>query len=146
MITLEPFQAYHALEIELQPNQKDRYAFFTEDDYNKIYSNLSGCTARIDGKIIFIGGLIRIFPHRYTAWSLISWDAGKHLRKIIRRVKRYFNMYYRGCRIECTCDVRFIAAHRFAKMLGFKCEAPYLEMYEGDKRTSSLYGLIVGVS
>lgn len=139
MIKIEPFSPEHVLEIELQPNQQAISPWLKPENYRM----LRGFTARINGKIIFIGGLAKIFDHRYFAWSLISWDAGKYLLAIIRRISRYFKMYYNGCRIECTCHYHFAAAHRLARLLGFKCEAQRMEMYEINKDSSSLYAQII---
>lgn len=132
------FDTSHLNLIELQPNQIHVYEYLKPEDYK----TLTGWTILDnENRVVMCTGLVKIFAHRFVGWSLIAHHAGKHLRKIIKLIRRYFRMKYKGCRIECTCDVRFDNAHQLVKLLGFTCEAPLLRMHEIDKRNVSLYAI-----
>lgn len=139
MLKIEPFSPDHATELEIQPAQKHVDNHLTLVDWN----NLRGYTVFVGDKPIFCGGMFKMYGHRFVAWSLIAWNAGKYLRAIMRRINRYFRIFYRGCRIECTVDISFKAAHRFAKLLGFQLEAERMQQYEVDRRDMSLYAMII---
>lgn len=134
------FKPDHLTKIQLQQNQSHFYHWLNPENY----THLSGFTIIVDNRIVFIGGISQIHQRRYIAWSLLSYDCGKYLTAIIRKIKQYINNNYVGFRVECTCDYNFSQAHRMAKLIGFKCEAELMKSYEIDGRDSKLYAMIVG--
>ncbi|RTL11288.1 MAG: N-acetyltransferase [Neisseriaceae bacterium] len=137
---IQKFEFSHLEQMEIQKNQEHVNNWLNPLDY----VGLNGWTLFVDDKPIFCAGLFKMYGKRYVAWSLIAWNCGCYFRRIMRVINRYLRMFYQGCRIECTCDVNFKQAHRFAEMLGFKLEAPLMRQYEVDGRDSCLYAMIVG--
>ncbi len=134
------FKPDHLTKIQLQKNQEHFYNWLNPESY----THLSGFTVIVDNRIVFIGGINKVHQSRYIAWSLLSYDCGKYLPAILKKVKRYFIENCIGYRIECTCDCNFSQAHRMAELLGFSCEAERMRSYEIDGRDAKLYAMIVG--
>lgn len=120
---LVPYEPWHARMIELQPAQEYMRDILTEDDIQS--RPLFGpCYTVMDGPLVICcAGICNFWPGRGMIWSFIS----KHVtpsRLVI--MHRMVTEVLRGdvpARLEFVVDSDFPAAHRWAKMLGFKHES-----------------------
>lgn len=76
-----------------------------------------------EGNVIAICGTVKLWANRTHLWAYMSMDAGKHMLAITRAVSRYLDLT--DCeRVELEVAEGFEPGHRWARMLGFKCETP----------------------
>lgn len=93
---------------------------------------------------VFVGGLIKTDNHRAIAWAIFSHEDRKYFLSVYRVVKKFLTEAPYE-RIECTVDLNFQAAHRYAESLGFKLEAPRMAHFFAPEHDASLYSLCKGV-
>ena len=75
-------------------------------------------------RCIGAGGILPVHTGtRAIAWSLFGKGSGKHLAALKRAASRHLR-WEPTRRIEFYISEHFRAGHRWAKMLGFKCETP----------------------
>lgn len=105
----------------LQPAQAHLRDSLLNEEYQA--SALSGpaMAVEMDGRVIFLGGVIEMWSGRALAWSLVSSAAAPHLLRLTRETEKFFAAlpYHR---IECYVDWDFTAGHRWAALLGFEFE------------------------
>lgn len=71
--------------------------------------------------VMCVAGITPQWDGRAVAWALLSKDAGPHMVKITRTVRRFLETI--GVRrIEMYVDAQFCHGCRWASMLGFKNE------------------------
>lgn len=87
-------------------------------------------TAVVDGSIVACAGTIVMWPGRHSAWAFMTAATAKHMRFITSAVLK--NIEGLKGRIEMTVQADFPAGHRWAKILGFRVEAPLLRAYGPD--------------
>lgn len=98
-------------------------------------------TVRIENRILACGGIVEYWPGRGEAWAVVDKFCGNDFLIFDRIVRRFLKMApYR--RIEATVPKDFEQGHRWAKMLGFKVEAPTLEGYGFNGEDFSLYAKV----
>jgi hypothetical protein len=97
--------------------------------------------SEVDGDRVFAsGGVVLIDQFRALVWGSIGADAGSHMVAITRAAKHMLDSIPVN-RLEMTVLVSFEAGHRWAKMLGFECEAPILKKF-AHGRDYSLYAKV----
>jgi hypothetical protein len=101
---------------------KEQYQEYINEDFAHVLASTIAYSAVVDDKVIAVGGLLRLGFERYQAWALMSNDTAKHMVAITREVKRFLGMF--DARIEIAVKDNFKAGHKWADMLGFKCETP----------------------
>lgn len=127
------FQPEHLQELALQPAQKDAYADLAKKEYGESLAKGQAATVLHEGRIVACTGAIPIWKGRAELWSLIAADIGPlGMHKLHFKAKRWLESTdWR--RLEAHCDARYLQAHRWLHLLGFKCEGP-LEKYTPDGR------------
>lgn len=136
-----PFQPTHVKMIRLQDHQAQWQQEINAAQFNEVISN-AWTVVDSGGDVMFIGGVYTIWWNRLAAWSLISVYAGKHFKFIINHTIKNFEQF-KGHRIECYVDPDFEQGHRFAKLLGFKCEAPLMQKFHQNGTNASMYSKII---
>lgn len=114
-IELTVFEDWHAEAMEVQQDQE-------RDEIVLEQGMLEGAVTvlRSDTPLV-IGGVKEVWPGRSIAWSFLSKHAHGYMCPITRLVRAYIDV----CNFaRCELYVRdsFDAAHKWAKMLGFKPE------------------------
>ena len=136
-----PFKTTDIKMIQLQPHQAQWQQVINAAQFNDVVTN-SWTVLDNDGEIVFIGGVYTIWQNRLAAWSLISKNAGKNFKFIINQTIKYLNGF-KGHRVECYVDPDFNQGHRFARFLGFECEAPLMQKFHQNGTNASLYAKII---
>ena len=132
------FLPEHIKQIALQPHQE------SAEIYNHDYSGLVNDAWTLldnNGIPVFIGGFYQIWNNRQVCWCLLSYDSGKHFTRIIRAVKK--ELANRVGRIECYVSPEFVQGHRFAKLLGFTCEAEYMSGFHANGEPAAMYSIVI---
>lgn len=126
MIVTE-FEFEHFGIITLQDNQKALFSHLIKDrEYSIGLKNNGPAYSMINEDTltnIASAGVIDASHGRGIAWALLSQDAGKHMVRLTREIKKFLD----NCafsRIETTVQGDFVEGHRWAQMLGFKNETP----------------------
>lgn len=141
MIDVVPFKAEHIAAIRLQEAQAYLSDWVTYAQAEALEEQTS-YTAMLDGVPVAAAGVIPQWQGRSLAWAFIGDVGPRKFLGIHRAVKHFLD----GCyvkRLEMTVDCDFPAAHRWAKMLGFKMEAPRMEAYNPNGGDCSLYARVL---
>lgn len=105
---------------------KDQAAFLNKGFHYMVKDHFA-VSAWAGTTCVAAAGIVPIYNHRAMAWALMSRDAGPYMRQITRKVRSALDLSpYK--RIEMLVDYEFKAGHQWAKMLGFKVEAPRMIM------------------
>lgn len=120
LVTYEP---WHARMIELQSAQEYMREYLTEEDL--LARPLCGpCYTVMDGPVVLCcSGVCNFWPGRGLIWSLISKHVDGPRLFGMHKMVSDFIQNHSPKRLEFVVDSDFAAAHRWAKMLGFKHEA-----------------------
>ena len=141
MIQVVPFKAEHIAAIRLQEAQAYLSDWVTDEQAEALESQLS-YTAMLEGEPVGAAGIIHQWMGRALAWAYVGDVGPRQFIHIHRAVKHFLD----GCyvqRIEMTVDCDFPAAHRWAKMLGFKMEAERMKAYRPDGGDCALYARVL---
>lgn len=126
-LRLQPAQAY------LSGRIGSEYARAMVVD-GQSFSALSG------DRVIACAGLIPLWAGRAHAWALLAEDAGRDLLAVHRAVGRFLSLSTVR-RIETSVYHEFAAAHRWARLLGFRWEG-LMRGYAPDGRDCDLYARV----
>ena len=117
--------------IHLQPNQKIAPEGIEPLDFGSQLSVFSETfTATHDGEVIACVGLIPFSGHCRRVWAYLSADSGRVMLLLHRNILRWLR-YHGAGRIEATIACDFLAAIRWAEMLGFEREGPMKQFERG---------------
>lgn len=100
----------------------------------------SGFTVELDNRPIATIGVVNLAADRCLAWALMTDAAGRHLLTITRQVRRWLECGVFQ-RVEAAVECDFDAGHRWARVLGFECEAPRMRAF-ANGRDHALYARI----
>lgn len=110
----------------------------TEEQIESLESRPNIYTVRDEQKTYCIFGLTYHWKTRAEGWAILDKASGPHLRFITKAIKSMIKLHAPK-RTECTVDLDFSQAHRWAKLLGFHLEAPVLEAYGRHGENCALY-------
>ncbi len=97
-------------------------------------------TAVADGRVVGVAGVAPQWRGRAVAWALLSECGPPVFLAVHRAALRFFALQgYR--RIEAGVDVRFTAAQRWARLLGFEREG-LMRGYGPDGHDAYLYARV----
>jgi hypothetical protein len=136
-----PFEPNHLERLLLQPSQAIMQETLTKQEYATSLHSAGPAYSLVDGDEVFASmGLIPQWENRALAWGLISAESGPHFVLIHKAVRRTMTAHpYRRIETAVACD--FEQGHRWASMLGFKCEGR-MRAYTPDGRDCDLYARI----
>lgn len=137
-----PFLPEHALALHLQPMQQVSEPPFSPTEAQALAGGPAYSAVGEDGTVYAAAGLLPQWEGRAIAWAALAWNAGPHLMRITREVRRVLAAApFR--RIETPVDAEFLAARRWIEMLGFRCETPEpMRGYGVNGRAAYLYALV----
>ena len=116
------FKAKYLRAMVLQDAQQIMSPLTFDDEYCEQLIDAGPAYTVLDGKKpVMCAGVAEMWTNRYAAWAWLSKDAGPKMIGLTRIVDDYLNTRpYR--RIEAYVDARFVAGHRWAKILRFEYE------------------------
>lgn len=135
-----PFKAQHFWSLPVQPAQEYVMDYVAPGEIAGLEKQASfSC---VDGGDVFMCyGWVPVYATRAMLWAYISKDAGPKFASLHRIALDLINrLQFR--RLEMEVDHGFEQGHRWAKMLGFTCEAPLLKGFRLDGGDSSLYARV----
>lgn len=138
-----PFKAEHLDMIDLQDHQAGFSQQIADKSYGVSLERGSDSFTFVDDlKIIACCGIVTQWENRAVAWALMSRDAGKCMRGIVRAIDNYLKLK-RIRRVEAftTCD--FKPGVRMLQILGFRCEG-MAEKYTPDGHDCYLFARLGG--
>jgi len=129
-----PFRAEHAALIDLQAEQEriEGIGHVLEAASNPAW------TLQIADKIIACCGVAAQWDGRYTAWTLISRDAGPHMIRLTRMMNRMIELFPGPWRMEAYVKTGFEAGDRLMKAMGFRFETR-AEKFMPDRSDANIY-------
>lgn len=140
---LVPFLPVHLEGFELQEAQAWLTPYLTTPEYIATLTAFGEAFSLIvNERVLGCGGLAVLSKNRAQAWALVHKDAGRTLFGATKIVKQYLDSKP-YLRIETPVKTSFDAAHRWAKMLGFKNETPNgMQKWGDDGENYSSYARI----
>lgn len=118
-----PLTLEHIRQMEPQDAQKGQTLAERLETARVLIEQGSAYAAVNEDGVMCVAGITPQWDGRAVAWALLSRDAGPHMVKITRTVRRFLDTIgYR--RIEMYVDAQFCNGCRWAEMLGFKNETP----------------------
>jgi hypothetical protein len=117
-----PYKAEHLEALKLQEAQQDLSGFVTPADAKALEQG-DAYTAMDGDEVLVCAGVMPIWKGRGMAWAYVSQNAGRRMLALTRAVQRFFEVAQYD-RIEAAVEENFKAGHRWARLLGFKCETP----------------------
>jgi hypothetical protein len=132
-----PYQAEHMARIQLQSTQLCNLNWMAEDQAELLENHV--CFTVLDGEeVLLVGGVLRLWEGRATAWAFLSKKIGHRFVKLHRLVKRYFDTLDYG-RIEAEVAFDFPEGHRWIRLLGFELENARMRKFFPDGTDAALY-------
>jgi hypothetical protein len=135
-----PFEAPHVELLDEQEQSRHLTGHISAAEVRAL-KNEYAYTGVADGQVMVCAGVMPMWEGRGQAWCYLSRDSGRHLVAITRAVRRFLDIAP-FVRLEMTVDCSFDAGHRWARMLGFKCEAERMVAYGPDDRDYALYARV----
>lgn len=138
MIEMVKFEPAHALEIDVQQRQFDHTGMMNLEYATNLAASGVAMSGISDGRVLFCGGVAKIWEGRYSMWSLLSEDARRHMVRMTKIGKRMISTLPAPARIEMIVKHDFEEAHRWAKLLGFDLHH-HEEKYLPDGADADIY-------
>ena len=143
MISYGPFKAEHLSALTVQEAQRWTMSYMPPS-MMQLLEGLWSNTVFKDGRPICCGGVIEQRPDYGILWSFVGSDVTPHDFFHLHRLARLFirSLPYR--RLEMHVDCEFVNGHRWARALGFRCEAPRMRAFLLHGLDAALYARING--
>jgi hypothetical protein len=137
-VQVVPFKADHLERVQLL----DVHAgFAVSADAAAALEALPSFTGLDGSRVLGCAGLIPLWPGRAQAWAYLDRGCGGSFVAIHREVSRFFDVCeYK--RLEIIVRSDFPEAHRWARLLGFECEAPLMRAYLPCGSDAALYARV----
>lgn len=133
----------HLLLIEAQSAQRSEFTQAVGPALGMIAESGEAWSGWFNNRCIVAGGIFPKWRGTGIVWSLFGANAGRHMVAITRKAQSVIdNSKHR--RLEITTLVGFEPAARWARVLGFKVEAPNMPCYDPDGRDMALWAQIRG--
>ena len=141
MISFGPFRARHVGRLTAQPAQQWTLAYLQPAILDTLEGQWSNTIFK-DGIPVLCGGVIEQWPGNAILWSFVgSGLTPGEFFTIHGLVKRFVRaLPFR--RVEMHVEADFPQAHRWARALGFACEAPRMRKFLMDGRDGALYARV----
>lgn len=137
MMSVIKFDPDHFHELNIQNRQAWAYGFVTQEDLEGL-AEFDAFSAVIGNTVVACAGVVPMHRHRAHCWALLAENLGMKLLMVHRAIKRYLSICpYR--RIETSVECDHVEGHRWAKALGFVCEAERLVEYGENGADHALY-------
>ena len=143
MMSYGPFKAVHLGQLQVQEAQRWTMEYMSPSLAHVLEQQLSNTVFK-DGQPILCGGVIEQRPDYGILWSFVGSGMTPHDFFHLHRLTRLFirSLPYR--RLEMHVDCEFVNGHRWARALGFRCEAPRMRAFLLNGLDAALYARING--
>lgn len=111
---------------------------YLSPQFAELLNDNVGLSAWAGNHCVGAAGVIAIHKYRFLAWSFLSVNSGPFMLGITRKTKEVLDSF-KDVRVEMAVNVDFKEGHRWAKLLGFQMEAPFMKCYGYLKEDQSLY-------
>lgn len=128
----------HIKLIKPLPGTEAAQAFMTQPEYKHVIDDHFSISAWVNNRCVAAAGIFPVFKDRAMAWAVLGADSGPYMRPITRKVKAALDLDHHK-RVEMYVTTDFKEAHRWAKMLGFVCEAECLRYHGVFGQDEALY-------
>jgi len=128
MAQLVDYQPWHLWEIDVQPAQKKQHDLLRPGVPESLVNYPCYSVLSDDGRVLGVGGLIHCWDGRGSVWSYLARDLGNQFVTCHRAAQALVNSVDYP-RLEMSVAIDHDDGHRWAQMLGFKCETPFMEKY-----------------
>ena len=142
MISYGPFRMNHISQLQVQPAQRWTLEYLTPPILTVLESTQAN-TVFHNGQPILCGGVIEQRPDYGILWSFVG-QVGPHDFFHLHRLARLFIRSLPHRRLEMHVDCGFVNGHRWARALGFRCEAPRMRAFLLNGLDAALYARING--
>lgn len=141
MISFGPFKQAHLSLLTVQEAQRWTLSFMSPSIVHALEGMWSNTVFK-HGRPICCGGVIEQRPDYGILWSFVGSDVTPHDFLTLHRLVKLFICDLPFDRLEMHVDVNFRNGHRWAKTLGFQCEAPRMRRFLLNGTDASLYARI----
>ena len=141
MISFGPFKQAHLSLLTVQEAQRWTLSFMSPSILHALEGMWSNTVFK-HGRPICCGGVIVQRPYYGFLWSFVGSDVTPHDFFALHRLVKLFICDLPFDRLEMHVDVNFRNGHRWAKTLGFQCEAPRMRRFLLNGTDASLYARI----
>ena len=141
MISYGPFRASHVNELQVQDAQRWTLAYVQPAVLLALENKWSNTVFK-NGKPVMCGGVIEQWANNAILWSFVGTGMTP---SEFRTAHKYVVQFIEGLpfkRLEMHVDADFAAAHRWAKLLGFHCEATRMQAFLLNGGDGALYARI----
>lgn len=121
-VDIVPFEAWHLMQLNLQPSQLSLSYTLTMEHGTSLVKAGPCYSAMVGVEVIACAGVIEFWPGRSQAWALLSDVFPAHVKSVHKAV-RDFMRSYKVDRLECVIDPRNENTIRWAEHLGFEYES-----------------------
>lgn len=118
-----PFLPAHLDGLDLIEEMSLMKPYLENREYADFVDNDRSFTVLVEGSPIACGGIVKVDANKWTAWALMGKETSSYMIGITRAVKSFFSENNKP-RIEIHVQDKFKEAHKWAELLGFKCETP----------------------
>ncbi len=122
-----PFRRWHYAWLAQANPTADGGSFTPVEHILTQLESQNSWTGVLDGNPIACAGTIQQWPGRHQAWAYLGKNSGPHMVWITKQVLAHVERV-KG-RVEFTVRSDFPIGQRWAKLLGFRIEAPCLVQY-----------------
>ena len=141
MISYGPFKVAHLSLLNVQEAQRWTMGYMSPS----LMTTLEGLwsnTVFKDGRPICCGGVIEQRPDYGILWSFVGSDVTPYDFILLHQLAKRFVGALPYRRLEMHVDTQFTNGHRWAKALGFTCEAYRMRGFLLNGKDASLYARI----
>lgn len=146
MLSLTPFRADHFYKLDIQPAQRWAVRHVGKDLLAALESNGWSTTILKNGAPVFVGGVLSNQPHIATVWCYVGLGMSPQEFAVVHKhVVRFIeSLPYR--RLDMVVSVKHEEGHRWAKLLGFTCEAKCMSAFLINGDDAALYAKVKGAN
>jgi hypothetical protein len=134
--TVEPFRLEHVTQNEWMGESP--LSCLSNEVLQNMSHNDRGFTAKVDGKVVAVAGILLLWPgvaHAYSYLTVHSKTAYKFsLHKSVNRGITTLQQLNNLHRLETLVELGYENGYRWVEALGFTCEGPLLN-YTTDKKS-----------
>ena len=136
-----PFRARHLDGLRLQDAQSGMAPLLNREVGASLEAAGPAFSALYVKEVIACAGVMEVWSGRLQAWALLSPCGPERFLRVHRAVA-HFLVQQKARRIETAVDCAFEAGHRWARLLGFRMEAPVMLRFGPDGRDAALYARV----
>lgn len=140
-VTFTPCHVQHLAFINVRDVDRRIVPYYLSGSIEEVIANSMALSIWVDNRCMGAAGVVEVDSRTAYAWSLLSADSGPYMLAITRKTIQVLDGF-RHLRVEMRVNNGFTEAHKWAKMLGFQCEAPLMRKSGFFGEDQSLYARV----